>query len=382
MTINDRDAAVFQALCTKAGWREFSALSDIRLYVESMGLGSKGKELDSVLEIIADSPPVNNALLRECVQQFCSRQLSWNAAENIVSNHSKPNFTPNAAFELLELAVKAKTASAADSIMEYRTSGLPDMEQDRPGRCPLGLDPELDRILRGGVAAGEVWLLLGGTKVGKSSVLSRIGLNNLLRGANVLHITLEMAKAMVARRYDSGLTRMSYMEMVQSPGTVEAAREKLPGNLYIVDWQQEKHTPDEIISVVENCPVMPDLILLDYLKNMIPNETKTYARKDQRHLFSELGTDMCAVAKKLQLPVISPWQVNRAGFGKDIIKVEDIAESWDMTNHVDGILGIVRSDKEMESGVMRIHTVLNRICSEPYMEYFNVDLDRNRLVLA
>jgi hypothetical protein len=240
----------------------------------------------------------------------------------------------------------------------------------------------LDQALRGGIAAGEVLVFLAGPKKGKSSVIAKVGAANALAGQRVLDVTLEISKEMRMRRYDSAYTGLDYDGLLENPDMVRTARKRVEGaggGVTFVDWQYEEHSPSELLPIVEQHGPF-DLIILDYLELMIPDQTKTIARREQRHLLSKLGKDIRGVAKQLQVPVVTAWQVNRLGAGEDTVTERDISESWDIIKHVDAVFGISQSGEEKRNGLLRIHTTdAIRLSTRQVSVTFRADLERNQL---
>lgn len=408
-----RDAAVLRALCTKDGWATYSPQvmqvlwtstvlqiaygylaemhrvvphdftpAEFRQYVTGVvGDESKLAEIEGLLGSMEQAPAIDNDVLREAVAQTVSRTLAMQAAKDIFKNHQRPDFVPAEALDLLSRSHDLVSRSSSTAISGYLDSEMPDPESDRPGRCSLFLSPKLDEALRGGPAAGEVVVFLAGPKKGKSSVIARVGAMNALAGMKVLDITLEISKEMRMRRYDSAYTGLDYDGLVANPHVVAGARRKVTeagGDVTFVDWQYEEHSPSEILPIAKQYGPF-DIIILDYLELMIPDQTKAYARKEQRHLLSKLGKDIRGIAKQLEIPIVTAWQVNRMGSREDQVTEQDISESWDIVKHVDAIIGISRNREEKKNKRLRIHTVLQRLSEKEASVTYEADLERMKL---
>lgn len=409
-----RDAAVLRALCTKAGWHTYSPqimrvlwtstvlqvaygylkeLHDrvpgdftpveFRVYVASVvGEGDKLDEITGLLDSIEGAPEIQGDVLREAVRQCVARNLAMGAANKVFVGHAKPDFDPSEALGLLQESTDLVTRPNDLLIADYLNSSMPDPERDRPNKCPLYISPKLDRALRGGAAAGEVVIFLGGPKKGKSSIIAQVGAKNALHGKRVLDVTLEISKEMRMRRYDSAYTGLDYDGLVAHPDLVAAARDRVReanGGVTFVDWQYEEHSPSELLPIVEEYGPF-DLLILDYLELMVPDQSKTYGRREQRHLLSKLGLDIRAVAKRLQIPVVTAWQVNRTGNQEDQVTEHDVSECWDIIKHADAVFGISRSREEKLQNRLRIHTTdAIRLSTEPVSVSFLTDMERNQL---
>ena len=64
----------------------------------------------------------------------------------------------------------------------------------------MGWTP-VDEITDGGLAGGELGIVVAPSGVGKSWVLQALGANALRAGKNVIHYTLELNQAYVGLRY-------------------------------------------------------------------------------------------------------------------------------------------------------------------------------------
>jgi len=407
------EASVFRALLTYSGWTTYHVLvesglwnkslfrdmyeflrgmhtgtkqdftiDEVRAYIYSVvQLEEKADEYSVLLQELEEAPELSGTALRQCVNQFASREKAVEAAKYIWTNQYEPDFDPAEAAGLIQDSLKLHSNIKVPPTENYLTSPLPDLKRDRPNLNPLRLSDRLDRAIGGGVAAGELLIFLAAAKKGKTSVLSLVGVRAALAGRKVLHVTLEVSKEMLGRRYDSALTGLNYKGLVSAPGVVAAARKRIEaagGIVHITDWQYEEHSPSDLFQVVEDAGDV-DLLIMDYLGLMIPDRTKAAARREQRHLFSKLGKDMRGVAKQLNLPVVTAWQINRMGANEDKVKEEHAAESWDIVGHADVLAGIVRSKAEIKNKKMRIHTVLSRYSEQSAMVDFHADLERNQL---
>jgi hypothetical protein len=355
---------------------------EFRQYVTGVvGNEDKLKEISGLLDSMERAAPIEDAVLRAAVQQTVSRNQAVQAAKLILRDHQKPDFSLDEPLDLLTRSHELISRSNGVLISSYLDSHMPDLEMDRPGLRPLRLSPKLDAATRGGAAAGEVILFLGGPKKGKSTVLSRIGAMNALAGCRVLDITLELNKEMRMRKYDSAYTGLGYDGLVENPHMVETARNRVReagGDVVFVDWQYDERSPSEILPIASAYGPF-DLIVLDYLELMVPDQTKAYGRREQRHLLSKLGKDIRGVAKQLQLPIVTAWGTNRQGYGEDQAVEQYISECWDIIKHVDAVFGISRSREEKNNGIIRIHTTdAMRLSGKAASVSFRVDMDSNQ----
>lgn len=410
MDTKTKDAAVFRAMLNRDSWQRFGAavqnvlwtntnlrtifghLADLHdktshnltpdealLYLESVR--PEGDAAVSLAHQFMDvAPEISDDVLRECIRESAARGLSLHAAQSILGELQNSNdFDPSAAHAIMREAVEAHSADAVHGrILDLMESGVADIAVDRPLMATFGFGERLDYCAGGGTAAGEVSVIIAGAKKGKTTALSKTGLENALLGRKVLHITLENPPLMCARRYDSGLTGLDYRGLTANSHVAPRARKRIEeagGFVKIVNWQYEDRSPSEIVPLVRETEA--DLVLIDYLQLMSPDRTKGMNRWEKRHLLSKLGKDTCRAATELRLPIITAWQSNREGAARDTVSALDVAESWDTVQHATTILGISASDEEKHIGRLRVHTLLTRYSSTPGSVRFKVDLEKN-----
>lgn len=100
------------------------------------------------------------------------------------------------------------------------------------------------------------------------------------------------------------------------------------------------------------------------------------ARKEMRHVYSQLGIDMRAVGAQLGIPVFTAWQVNRKGNDVDTPTQTDVAESWDIIMHADILVSLAQSAEEKRQDIMRIPLLEHRFSKERGVVHLHSDMDR------
>jgi hypothetical protein len=86
-------------------------------------------------------------------------------------------------------------------------------------RSPLRL---LERGLHGGLGRGNVGLVLAGPGVGKTSFLVGVALDDLLRGAHVLHVSLDQSVAHTRAYYDTVFDELASSTYLEDEARVRA----------------------------------------------------------------------------------------------------------------------------------------------------------------
>jgi replicative DNA helicase len=117
------------------------------------------------------------------------------------------------------------------------------------------------------------------------------------------------------------------------------------------------------------------MVVVDYLALMSPNKP---TGRELRSNYSAVGKEMRAVARHLDLPVLSAWQVNRQGSGKSntLLSKEDVSESWDIIMIADTIIGLNQNPEELRRRTMRLNVLKQRESTARDVVEIYCDLDR------
>lgn len=137
---------------------------------------------------------------------------------------------------------------------------------------------EVDDLIGGGIARRELLLLSANSGGGKSITLANLTYNFLHEKQNALYITLELAEDIVAQRFDAmftGVTRQEWQSRISEITTQLRIEKENCGILDIVQMRSGTR-PREIQAYLKEYylhhGIMPDLLVVDYLDKMYPNE--------------------------------------------------------------------------------------------------------------
>jgi len=429
MSAGNLPMLVLRALLTKSGWARFSNLvqvdsfesneyrriyqhierlhgtteSDLTMsllwadvdlqYIQKPDLR---EELGLVLDRLEAQESVPADGLETLVKKFLQRSMAWNIAEYVSNNADKPEFSIDALVDLGQRAVEIgnRVSQTVVSIFESPLSGSPD---SRRIANSLGVSRQLDVSLRGGVAGGELCLYLAGPSVGKTSYLCRTGAAFAERGLNVFHVTLEINARKVFNGYDRAWTSRTTDELETPEGqeAVKSARASVRaagGHVWVADWSYLGISANDVgaefrqlsasrcgdgLLGKDDCqcgqPRRADLIIIDYLELMQPNKIPG---KEMRQAFKMIGQDVRSLARNLDIPICSAWQVNRAGSDVMLLSKKDVSESWDIVKIADIILGLNQTDEQLRNRRLILNIIKQRESTSRDMFELVSDLDR------
>ena len=218
----------------------------------------------------------------------------------------------------------------------------------------------VDDILFGGISRKEILLISANSGGGKSMTLANLGLNFIERGLNVLYISLELAENVIAQRYDTmitGISRRQWKEY-RNEIAVEVKKKgrKTTGTLHIKEMPSGT-TANRIKAYLKEFYLqydfMPDLLILDYLDLMNPNERVDLGNvwiKDK--LCSEQLRD---IGVEYNLAVATASQLNRSAVGATHHDHSQIAGGISKINTADVYWSIASNETSMAAGEIIFH---------------------------
>jgi len=219
--------------------------------------------------------------------------------------------------------------------------------------------PKINELLQGGLGSGDFGLIFGNPGGGKSWSLVALGGYAVKLGYNVLHYTLELGEAYVAKRYDAFFTQVDVSKLTQYRNKVDEILPQLPGKLIVKEYPTGRATISTIESHIAKCEslgIKADLVIIDYV-DLLSSKKKNRERKDE---IDDIYTSTKGLARQLDLPIWSVSQVNRAGAKDNIIEGDKAAGSYDKIMITDFCMSLSRKKEDKVNGTGRFHIMKNR----------------------
>ena len=215
----------------------------------------------------------------------------------------------------------------------------------------------IDDLMDGGLAPGELGVVMAPAGIGKSWMLINIGSNAIKQNKTVIHYTLELNENYVGQRYDSVITGIAAQNLKNYTEDIEEKLQSISGELIIKYYPTKSVGVMGIKAHVEKTIMLgnqPDLIIVDYA------DLLKVSSKDKHEALEELYEDLRGMAGEYGVPVWTATQANRSALEDDIIEADKIASSYGKVMVSDFLMSLSRKVEDKLSGTGRGHVIKNR----------------------
>ena len=218
----------------------------------------------------------------------------------------------------------------------------------------------------GGLGVKELFSFIGPAHSGKSMFLINTGVNLLLQGYNVLHITLEMSEEITIQRYDMSLLGLTKQEL-RTKLLVDSLKDKLKnkiGKVWVKQFPSDTLTATELTTFINRLAsakgFVPDVLIVDYADIMCP--TSKYHEK--RHELGSIYKSLRNVGVEFNIPVVTATQMNRSSLSKlesgKILDEQDIAEAYNIMQILDAAVSINSTVEDRNNNRALLYAMKNR----------------------
>ena len=287
------------------------------------------------------------------ILKFCKNQEIKRAIMDSVSLLQQGNF--DQIKSKIDSAMKA--GSDTNIGLEYKKDIARRYNQAARHCIGTGWDV-IDDLMDGGLACGELGVVMAPAGIGKSWLLINIGANAMRAGKTVLHYTLELNEDYVGQRYDSVIMGINAQNLKNYQTEIQERMGTLKGDLIV------KYYPTKSVGVLglkahlEKTIMLgqkPDLVIVDY-----GDLLKINTKKDKHEALEELYEDLRGMAGEYEIPLWTASQAGRSALEEDIIEADKIASSYGKVMVADFLMSLSRKVEDKMSGTGRGHVIKNR----------------------
>lgn len=222
----------------------------------------------------------------------------------------------------------------------------------------------------------ELSCMMGAAKSGKSLSLGDFGKNASVAGFNVLYVSLEVAKEIIAERIDAAFSDTMMKNLVGDRAKVETEIKKIEataGKFMFEDFPSGAFRPSQLRRLLEDYRSEGtnfDLVIVDYA-DIMRADGKT---DDLQNALRSIYIDLRAVAFDFNVALLTATQTNRSGAMATTAKATDVGDDWNKARTVDILIGLNATDAEKSAGKARLYWALSRNTEDG----FSIEIQQDR----
>jgi replicative DNA helicase len=237
------------------------------------------------------------------------------------------------------------------------------LDDDYRHPIPIGI-PGIDNLLRGGLAKGEIGVILAPTGVGKSTFTTKIANHAFNLGYNVLQIFFEDNSKIIQRKHITLWTEIhpddlteNRQDVIEKVKHIQATRKnklvlkKLPSDT--VTMNQIKNQVRKMIA--EGNKV--DLIILDYIDCVVPDKMLGDEWKSEGSVMRAFE----AMCHELDIAGWTATQGNRNSISSDVVTTDQMGGSIKKAQVGHVIITVAKSLQQKEMNLATIAITKSRI---------------------
>jgi len=336
--------------------------------------------LDTV-EQIKESPEEGNTFVQEKALKFCKQQelqKVMGRAQKIIDKGDFESYD-----HLEEMVREALQVGEIDTGTADVFANLDDvLEEDFRHPIPMGI-PGIDNLLKGGMAKGELGVILAPTGVGKSTFLTKISNHAFNLGYNVLQVFFEDNPKIIQRKHFTLWTEIApdllSMHKDKVLEKVKDIRENTNNKLILKKLPSDTLTMNQIKNQIRKMMAEGnkiDMVVLDYIDCIVPDKNLGDEWKSEGSVMRGFE----AMCHELNLVGWTATQGNRSSISSDVVTTDQMGGSIKKAQVGHVIISVAKSLQQKEMNLATIAITKSRIGKDGIV-FENCKFDNEMLVI-
>jgi replicative DNA helicase len=317
--------------------------------------------LDTIKKI--KSAPIDGVdFVQEKALKFCKQQelqKVMKKAQKIIDGGEFENYDT-----LEELVRDALLVGSKDTSMMDVFSNLDQvLDDDYRHPIPMGI-PGIDRLLKGGLAKGEIGVILAPTGVGKSTVLTKISNHAFNLGFNVLQVFFEDNPKVIQRKHFTLWTKIHPDELSEKKdevmNKVKEIKETMPNELILKKLPSDTKTMLQIKNEIRKMiadGIKIDMVVLDYIDCIVPDKNLGDEWKSEGSVMRGFE----AMCHELNIVGWTATQGNRSSISSEVVTTDQMGGSIKKAQVGHVIISVAKTLQQKEMKLATIAITKSRI---------------------
>lgn len=314
------------------------------------------------LKQIKDAPVEGAQFVQEKALKFCKQQELKKAMDRAQKIITEGDFE---SYDKVEgLVREALQVGEVEKNVTDIFSGLDTvLEDDYRHPIPMGITG-IDRLLKGGLAKGEIGVILAPTGVGKTTILTKIANTAFNHGYNVLQIFFEDNPKIIQRKHFTIWTGVEPDKLAEHREKVmdkiseiqDTMKNKLILKKLASDTVTMNHIKNQVRKMIAEGNKI-DLILLDYIDCVLPEQSA----KDEWKAEGSIMRAFEAMCHELNLVGWTATQGNRSSISSEVVTTDQMGGSIKKAQVGHVIITVAKTLQQKEMNLATIAITKSRL---------------------
>jgi replicative DNA helicase len=314
------------------------------------------------LNKIKEAPLEGASFVQEKALKFCKQQELQKAMDKAQKIISEGDFESYDKVEgLVREALQVGEIQKGESDIFDGLDSVLDEDFRHP--IPMGIHG-IDNLMKGGIAKGEIGVILAPTGVGKTTILTKIANTAFNMGYNVLQIFFEDNPKIIQRKHFTIWTGIEPDNLVLHKDVVmqkvNEIKDNMKNRLILKKLASDTMTMNQIKNQVRKMIAdgnKIDLILLDYIDCVLPESSS----KDEWKAEGSVMRGFEAMCHELQLAGWTATQGNRSSISSEVVTTDQMGGSIKKAQVGHVIITVAKTLQQKEMNLATIAITKSRI---------------------
>jgi replicative DNA helicase len=237
------------------------------------------------------------------------------------------------------------------------------LNEDYRHPIPMGI-PGIDRLLKGGLAKGEIGVVLAPTGVGKSTLLTKISNHAFNLGYNVLQIFFEDNPKIIQRKHFTLWTKIHPDDLSNKKDEVmvkvKDIKETMPNKLILKKLPSDTMTMLQIKNQIRKMVadgIKIDMVLLDYIDCVVPDKNLGDEWKSEGSVMRAFE----AMCHEMNIVGWTATQGNRSSISSEVVTTDQMGGSIKKAQVGHVIISVAKTLQQKEMKLATIAITKSRI---------------------
>jgi len=317
--------------------------------------------LDTIKQI-QDAPIEGTMFVQEKALKFCKQQelqKAMDKAQKIITQGDFESYDKVEGLMRDALQVGEIDKGQTDIFENLDTV----LDEDYRHPIPMGI-PGIDKLLKGGLAKGEIGVILAPTGVGKTTILSKIANTAFNLGYNVLQIFFEDNPKIIQRKHFTMWTGIEPDNLVLHKEDVMSKiteiKETMKNRLILKKMASDTMTMNQIKGQVRKMiadGIKIDLVLVDYIDCILPESSS----RDEWKAEGSVMRGFEAMCHELDLVGWTATQGNRSSISAEVVTTDQMGGSIKKAQVGHVIISVAKTLTQKEMNLATIAITKSRL---------------------